>query len=146
MDQATARAFDRDTEGQPVTKTAATTATKRDRRDNPIFVRSDLDDYGLTPNEFRVYGRIARRAGEFGACTESVPNMARALKLGESTVRRCCHILALARLISEQEIEGWTTERRITPISRWKNKAELPGLRELVTRGEKRHTPVTPDG
>ena len=145
MDQATARAFDRDTQGQPVTKTATATSDKKDRRDNPIYASRDLDEYGLTPNELRVYFRIARRAGEEGKCWESIPNMARAIGLGESTVRRCSRILALARLTSEQPIEGWTTERRINPISRWKNKAELPGIRDIVLRSEDKRAPVTRD-
>lgn len=143
MDQATARAFDRDTQGQPVTKTATATSDKKDRRDNPIYASRELDEYGLTPNELRVYFRIARRAGEEGKCWESIPNMARTIGLGESTVRRCCQILALARLTSEHQIEGWTTERRINPISRWKNKAELPGIRNIVLRSEEKRTPVT---
>jgi len=145
MDQATARAFDRGTQGQPVTKTATATSDKKDRRDNPIYASRELDEYGLTPNELRVYIRIARRAGEEGKCWESIPNMARAIGLGESTVRRCCQILALARLTSEQPIEGWTTERRINPISRWKNKAELPGIRDIVLRNEDKRAPVTRD-
>lgn len=149
MDQATARAFDRDAQGKAVTKPAAATADKRDRRDNPIYASRELDEYGLTPNELRVYFRIARRAGEEGKCWESIPNIARAIKLGESTVRRCCQILSLARLISEQEVEGWTTDRWINPISKWKNKAELPGIRNIVLRGEKKiekkRTPVTTD-
>ena len=118
-------------------------ASKKDRRDNPIFVHSALDEYGLTPNEFRVYGRVARRAGEIGACWESIPNMARGLELSGNTVRRCCQVLALARLITELDREGDTTERRIRPISQWKNKAELPGIRKIVLRGEKTHTPPT---
>lgn len=145
MDQATARAFDRDTQGQRVTRTATATSDKKDRRDNPIFIRSELDDYGLTPNELRVYARIARRAGETSVCYESIPNMADAIGLGESTVRRCCQVLALARLISEETHEGYTTDRRILPMTSWKNKAELKGLRNIVLRGQTSRTPVSRD-
>src|ERR1044071_8292020 len=76
---------------------------------------------------------------------KGISNMARAIGLGESTVRRCCQILALARLTSEHQIEGWTTERRINPISRWKNKAELADIRNIVLRSEEKRSPVTRD-
>jgi hypothetical protein len=33
----------------------------QDRRDLPIFIHSTVDDLGLTPNAFRVYGHLARR-------------------------------------------------------------------------------------
>ncbi len=35
----------------------------QDRRSHPIFIHSELDDLGLTPNAFRIYGHLARRAG-----------------------------------------------------------------------------------
>ena len=69
MDQATARAFDRGIQGQSVTKTVT---DKKDRRDNPIYASRELDEYGLTPNELRVYFRIARRAGEEGKLFGSI--------------------------------------------------------------------------
>lgn len=142
MDQAAARALDREPHGVAVTKTAA----KTERKENPIFIRSELDDYGLTPNEFRVLARISRRAGDVGACWESIPNMAEALELSANTVRRCCQVLALARLISEVNRDGETTERRVRPIVEWKNKAELPGIRRIVLgTTEKKRTPTMRD-
>jgi hypothetical protein len=34
-----------------------------DRRDLPVFIHSDVDDLPLTPNAFRLYCHLARRAG-----------------------------------------------------------------------------------
>jgi hypothetical protein len=144
MDQAAARALDRDTHGEAVTATAVKPANK-DRRENPIFNHRELDEYGLTPNEFRVYARISRRAGETGVCYESIPNIAEGIGLSACTVRRCCQVLTLARLITESNREGYTTDRRITSMSLWQNKADLPGIRKIVLRGEKTRTPITSD-
>jgi len=38
-------------------------APKGKRPDSPIFVRSEVDDLGLSVEAFRVYGHLARRAG-----------------------------------------------------------------------------------
>jgi len=35
----------------------------QDRRDLPVFIHSELDDMGLSPNAFRLYCHLARRAG-----------------------------------------------------------------------------------
>jgi len=38
-------------------------APTRKQADSPIFVRSEVDDLGLSVEAFRVYGHLARRAG-----------------------------------------------------------------------------------
>jgi hypothetical protein len=119
------------------------TVIKKDRRKTPIFVHSALDDYGLTPIEFRAYGRIARRAGDLGACWESVPNMARDLGVSGRTLRRSLRVLANACLVIETERDGETTERRITLPGQWKDKTDLPGIRKRVTNKDKKPTPDT---
>lgn len=55
---------------------------------NPVLplVRSDLDDYGLTPHEFRVYAHIVRRTGGIdGECFARLELIA---ALCEMSVRR----------------------------------------------------------
>lgn len=36
----------------------------RDERNLPIFIHRNIDDYGMSPNTFRVYAHLARRAGQ----------------------------------------------------------------------------------
>lgn len=117
--------------------------TKKDRRQIPIFVHSALDDYGLTPIEFRAYSRIARRAGDLGACWESVPNMARDLGVSGRTLRRALRVLANACLVIETERDGETTERRITLPGEWEDKNDLAGIRKRVMPKNKKRTPDT---
>jgi hypothetical protein len=47
----------------PVSTTGEQDIAFEDGRNLPIFIHSELDDLGLDPYEFRVYARIARRAG-----------------------------------------------------------------------------------
>ncbi len=41
------------------------------RVDLPIFIHSSIDDFGLTPNAFRVYAHLVRRAGRNSAAWPS---------------------------------------------------------------------------
>lgn len=110
----------------------------KDKRKLPIFIQSELDDYGLTCVEFRVYARIARRAGGDNKLTESVPNMALAFGVADSTVRRALQVLCVCRLISRTERSGWTPEYSLNDQERWVDKAELLGVREAVLHPNKK--------
>ena len=53
--------------------------TVSSRPDYGAFIPAHLDDYPLTPNEFRVYARILRRAGSKGGHHwEGIPTTAKA--------------------------------------------------------------------
>lgn len=104
----------------------------KDNRKLPIFIQSELDDYGLTCPEFRTYARIARRAGGDSKATESVPNMAEAFGVDASTVRRALKVLCLCRLISKHERPGWTPEYALEDQDKWRDKTELKAVRETV--------------
>lgn len=69
-----------------------------DEQELGLFVKSEMDDYGLDPFEFRIYARIVRRAGRSDAW-ESVPNMAKACMMTESRVRLALQLLEAAGLI-----------------------------------------------
>src|SRR3989442_15943733 len=64
-----------------------------------IFVHSRLDDYGLSPQQFRVYGHLARRDGKRGAYP-SVREIAQVCQLHPQTVRRCLKVLTIHRLLT----------------------------------------------
>ena len=51
------------------------TAAVKEKSELSLFVRREIDDYGLDPYEFRIYARIARRAGN-GEAWESLNNKA----------------------------------------------------------------------
>jgi hypothetical protein len=115
---------------------------KDGRDDLPVFIHSELDDYGLTPIEFRVYGRLARRAGK-GDATESVPNMAEGCKVSERSVQLALKLLESASLIERVERPGETTIFKLLPRDRWADAARLDSLREGVTANWKKPTPAT---
>lgn len=90
----------------------------KDKRNLPIFIHSELDDYGLTPVEFRVYARIARRAGH-GTAEESVPNMATACQVSVRTVQRSLQSLVDKGLLSKTERNFATTQYVLRPVHEW---------------------------
>ena len=96
----------------------------------PIFVHSRLDDYGLSPSEFRLYGHISRRAGN-GICRESVPNMAHHCGLGTGTVKRSLRTLIDSGLITRESHTGQTSHYRLTHPDQWR-----PGPNETQVCGD----------
>lgn len=118
----------------------------RDGRDDmPIFIHSELDDYPLTPIEFRVYARLARRCGK-GKAHESVPNMARDFSVSDRTVQRALRLLRAARLIGEQQRDGKTTLYTLLSRLHWTPGEQLSTLRkETLKQAEKQRRVVTPE-
>jgi DNA-binding MarR family transcriptional regulator len=100
------------------------------RGDRLVFIHSILDDYGLTPVEFRVYGRLARRAGAEGA-REAVRNMAAGCRVSERSVQLALKFLELAGLIQRCERPGRPTVYKLLPPANWSpaSKLEAPAPR-----------------
>src|SRR5690348_14590266 len=94
-------------------------------RSEVIFIPDELDDYGLTRYEFRVYCTIAR----WGDCTESVSRIARRCRMRKRTVRLALRLLVLANLIEEETKPGGATIRRLTATGEWVQRIELDHLR-----------------
>jgi hypothetical protein len=69
-----------------------------DARDYGAFIPSFLDDWGLDPYTFRIYCRIARRAGS-GQCFESINNMADACRINRKTAMKAIKRLIECRMI-----------------------------------------------
>lgn len=58
-----------------------------------MFVHSDLDDAELDVYEFRIWGRLCRRAGDNGRVFESAKKMAQGCRMSEKQARRALHSL-----------------------------------------------------
>lgn len=84
------------------------------------FIPTWLDDYGLTPQEFRVYCRVARRAGKDGRCWESVTNIAEACRLcRNATLKALSTLTEVHKLLIKNKREGETDEYSLAPASDW---------------------------
>jgi hypothetical protein len=59
-----------------------------DRPDEGAWIHSELDDFGLSPAEFRVYCHILRRAGAGGHCWETTENAAKHCRLNRKTYEK----------------------------------------------------------
>jgi hypothetical protein len=70
--------------GFPLMQTAHS-ARPRDQRKMPVFIHSELDDYGLSPQDFRVYCHIARRAGE-GSAWPGIDSISEKCRMNRKTV------------------------------------------------------------
>ncbi|MDF5717294.1 MAG: helix-turn-helix domain-containing protein [Rhizonema sp. NSF051] len=84
------------------------------------FIPVWLDDYGLTPAEFRVYCHVVRRAGKNGLCWESVPRIAKACRLSRNLTMAALRVLTeVHRLLIKNKRVGETDEYTLAPSSDW---------------------------
>lgn len=99
-------------------------AELHDARQLPvIFVHSSLDDAGLSPEAFRVYCHIARRAGERGAFP-SIESIARNCGMSRRPVMRSLRELIDRHMVSRQSRPGETSVYRLTNHTHWRPGAE----------------------
>lgn len=89
------------------------------KKDHLSFIHRTLDDYDLTPQQFRVYCHVNRRAGRKGVCHAKVESIAKACGIHQRTARRSLHFLADRKLILATERPGETTEYRLNHPSDW---------------------------
>lgn len=102
-----------------------------------MFVRSDLDEYGLDPYEFRVYGHIVRRTGSklSGVSFASVKKMAEGCGMGTRKVQYALQMLCKAGLLSVDEDSNYRTNKyRLMPKDHWVDRANVPAIRESVRK------------
>jgi hypothetical protein len=86
---------------------------------NVLFVHSEIDDYGLSSQEFRVYAHLARRAGKSGAWP-AIDSIAKHCRQNRDTVYECLKRLKELNLIHAHKRPGATTIYTLTPRSQWK--------------------------
>lgn len=89
-----------------------------DKRDLGAFIPSALDDFGLSPAEFRIYAHIVRRAGN-GQCWDSTESKAKTCRLSTGTVKRAIRKLLDHNLIEKQSRPGKTTLYTLTSERYW---------------------------
>jgi DNA-binding MarR family transcriptional regulator len=78
----------------------AQTTTARDCRP---FIPASLDDFGLTPPQFRVLCHLHRRAGSNGDCYPAAHSIAKTCKIHRDTVWKCIKELESAKLIKRSK-------------------------------------------
>jgi hypothetical protein len=112
--------------------------TKDTTETNVIFVHGMLDDFGLTPAEFRVYCHINRRSGTNGAWP-GIDSMAKKCCLSKPTVINAIRRLEAMEMLRVRRKEGERSRYFLTRPSVWKS----PRLK--IDTGQNEVTERTPD-
>lgn len=105
--------------------------TEKIRSERIIFVHADLDLYGLSPYEFRIYAHIARR----GQCYSSLKTMAHICKMSVRKAQYALKTLESLGLIQKIIRKGRTDVYQLNPRNEWKNpehSSELDNERDKV--------------
>jgi DNA-binding transcriptional ArsR family regulator len=113
--------------------------------DIAVVIPAILEDYDLMSDEYRIYCRIARRAGSDGDCWESVGNIAAGCNQSERNVRYCLRILEKAGMITRTERESQTTLYKLANYKDWCDPSELPAIRKMVKGGADDAAPPASD-
>ncbi len=96
-----------------------------------IFVRSELDDYGLNIYEFRILAHVARRESPKRGCDESQENMARLCGMSQRMVLEVLKVLCEAGILRKEKSSIRRTNiYRLNPGSEWKHPRELENIRQ----------------
>lgn len=90
-----------------------------DERDDGAFIPSFLDDFGLSPFEFRLYSHIARRAGGQGQCWEGIDKMAKICRMERKTAYKAFQFLEDHRMVRVERKKGATSHITLTNRSSW---------------------------
>ena len=97
----------------------------------PIFLRSELDDYGLDLYEFRVLAHVARRESPKRGCDESQENMARICGMSQRKVLEVLKVLCATGILRKEKSQKRRTNTyRLNPGSKWKHPSELDDIRQ----------------
>ena len=91
-------------------------AVQSTRGFNVIFIHSSLDDAGLTPQQFRVFAHLSRRASD-AVCWASLDTMAKTCRMHADTVKECLKWLETRQMISKETRQGKTTLWKVKPSS-----------------------------
>lgn len=102
---------------------------------NAIFVRSELDDYGLDVYEFRVLGHIARREGRkkdgtSEGCFAKQKNIAQVCGMSHRKAQDVLRILYEAGMIEKEMRQGTTNVYKLAVPSKWKHPSVLKEIRK----------------
>lgn len=97
-----------------------------------MFIHSDLDEAGLDPFEFRLFGHIVRRTGGSfdGECFASQLSISKVCQMSMSTTQRGLRVLCDGGFISKHERPGRTAVYRLRTSENWISPKKLKELRK----------------
>lgn len=98
-----------------------------------MFNPSFIDDYGFTPEEFRIFARIMRRcAGEKHDFYESIPSLVRELHISAALVRRALAVLERCNAVTREVRPGLSDLFQFNTCNKWKSPDKLPSIRAEI--------------
>ncbi|MBA3920188.1 MAG: helix-turn-helix domain-containing protein [Nostocaceae cyanobacterium] len=100
-----------------------------------LFVRAELDDYGLDVYEFRVLAHVARREGKSNkskgkGCYARQKTIAQTCGMSHRKAQSVLSILCDAGLLEIQRRQGGTNTYRVASPSQWNHPDDLPRIRK----------------
>jgi hypothetical protein len=119
--------------------------TYKDSNKGTMFCPAFIDDYGFSPEEFRVFSRIMRRclSENSKGFFEGVPTIAKQLQISERLVRRALRVLVGCKAITCEERLGETSLYDFNTSDKWEPSEKLPQIRKIANQAKYRPTPLS---
>lgn len=104
----------------------------QDGRKKPIFIHSELDDFGLTAPEFRIYCNLARRAdNKTSTAFPSIENISKVCQIGDDACRYALRCLVHFKLIKRIDRPGTSALYVLTDKEEWEFSARPKNIRSV---------------
>lgn len=119
---------------------ASSDAPKKERQQ--IYVSMNVDELGLDPYEFRIYGHIARRTN----CFASLKIISETCNMSVRRAQYALKVLEGVGLIEKKKKKGRVSSFTLAPPSRWLEsvgREEIKNMREKAKHGEQIHSAST---
>ena len=84
-----------------------------------LFVNSLIDDWGLSPHEFRVYANLARRSDDAGMSYPSGQSLSDTCRMKRDTVFTALRALEGMGMVCRESRPGGSTVYRLPPPEEW---------------------------
>jgi predicted transcriptional regulator len=115
-----------------------------------IFVRSELDEYGLDVYEFRVLAHVARREGKnkqgkSKGCFAKQKTIAEICGMSHRKAQSVLSVLCEAGLLEIERQIGSTNIYKVAPPSKWKSPENLSQIRKRYKSSKEPATPQQSD-
>lgn len=92
----------------------------------PIFIARFIDEFGLTPVEFRVYAHLSRRQGNKGGAWPGLRSIAKVCRMNKATAATAIQRLSTLGLIEAKITECKRSRYRVRSTQELMNCALIP--------------------
>ena len=118
--------------------------TVSDEADFGAIIPAAIDDYGLTPHEFRIYAHLRRRVGKNVDAWPSRATIAITCRMNKATVLSSLHMLEKFGIVTVRPVKGETNRYVLNGVREWRTDSHCIRKEVLKIKLEKKKNKTNP--